>query len=236
MRTDFNIKNLIKFRFATQKTAIKICFKAIHLFLEKVTAIDYFCSCIKLRRMNKKITLQFGIIAGMIGLAALSRFLPHPPNFTPITGMALFGAAYFMKKYWAFIIPFIALWGSSLVLDNVVYAQYYDGFQWFSQPWVFVSLIAITFLGTKTLQKISFGNLVGTSLVASTIFFLVTNFGSWQMDLMGIYADNFSGLLAAYSAGLPFFLNTLAGDLFYVGVLFGGYELVKQGLPQLNRA
>lgn len=185
--------------------------------------------------MNKKLTLKFWVIAGMIVLAAISRFLPHPPNFTPITGMALFGAAHFAKKYWAIIIPFVALWLSSLVLDNVVYAQYYDGFQWFSQPWVFVSLVLIALLGTGLLRKISLKNVVGTSLIASALFFLVTNFGAWQMDITGIYANNFSGLMACYAAGLPFFFNTVAGDLFYCGVLFGGFEMVKQSAPQLQR-
>lgn len=184
--------------------------------------------------MNKKIKLQFGIIAGMIALAAASRFLPHPPNFTPITGMALFGAAHFAKKYWAFIIPFAALWLSSLVLDNVFLAQYYTEFQWFSQPFVFASLALIVALGLFGLKKVTPANLIGTSLVASTVFFLVTNFGSWATDIMGLYPDNMNGLLACYTAGLPLFLNTLLGDLFYVGVLFGSYELVKNQLPQLT--
>ena len=87
--------------------------------------------------MNRKLNLRFGIIVALIFLAALSRFLPHPPNFTPVGGMALFGAAYFARKYWAFIIPFLAIWLSNLVIDNIFLAQYYDGFQWFSQPFVF---------------------------------------------------------------------------------------------------
>lgn len=184
--------------------------------------------------MSKKLTLKFWVVASMVALAALSRFLPHPPNFTPITGMALFGAAYFAKKYWAFIIPFVALWLSSLVLDNIVLAHYYDGFQWFSQPWVFVGLVLITLLGTRLLKKVSFENVIGTSLLSSAIFFLVTNFGVWQMDAFGMYANDFSGLLACYLAGLPYFLNTVAGDLFYCGVLFGGYEFAKQQMPKLQ--
>jgi len=186
--------------------------------------------------MNKKITLQFGIIAGMIAMAAASRFLPHPPNFTPITGMALFGAAHFAKKYWAFIIPFVALWLSSLVIDNVFMAQYYTEFQWFSQPYVFAALAVIVAIGLFGLKKVSFTNVFTTSLVASTAFFLVTNFGSWAVNFGGLYANDLSGLIACYIAGLPLFLNTLLGDLFYVGVLFGGYELVKNQVPQLAKA
>jgi prepilin signal peptidase PulO-like enzyme (type II secretory pathway) len=53
--------------------------------------------------MNKnKINLRFSVITLIILSAAMSRLLPHPPNFAPIGGMALFGAAYFSKKYWAF--------------------------------------------------------------------------------------------------------------------------------------
>lgn len=49
---------------------------------------------------TNKINLRFSVITLMILLAAMSRLLPHPPNFAPIGGMALFGAAYFSKKYW----------------------------------------------------------------------------------------------------------------------------------------
>ena len=63
---------------------------------------------------------------------------------------------------------------------------------------------------------------------------MITNFGSWASGLF--YPLNGTGLLAAYTAGLPFFLNTIAGDLFYVGVLFGSFELVKMRFPRLAMA
>ncbi len=187
-------------------------------------------------KTNEKLTPGFAVVVLMILAAAATRFLPHPPNFTPITGMALFGAAYFAKKYWAIIIPFVALWFSSVILDNVIYAHYYDGFQWMSQPYVFLSMIAIVGLGFLSLKKITFGRLVGTSLVASTLFFLISNFGAWAMDISGIYPDTFAGLMACYAAGLPYFLNTIAGDLLYVGVLFGGFAWVANQRPDFAKA
>lgn len=186
--------------------------------------------------MNRKLNLRFGLIVALIFLAVMSRFIIHIPNFTPIGGMALFGAAYFSKKYWAFIIPFIAIWLSNLVIDNVFMAQYYEGFQWFSQPYVFLSFAAITLLGFLTLKKISLKNLLGTSIIASGLFFLLTNFGAWMMDPMNMYPDNFAGLVACLSAGIPFFWNTLAGDLFFVLVLFGSFEWLQSRYPQLSFA
>lgn len=184
---------------------------------------------------NKKINLGIWIMSCMVLLAALSRFLPHPPNFTPIGGMALFGAAYFSRKGLALLIPFIALWLSNLVLDNIVYAQYYDGFVWFSNPMVFLSFAAIVVMGLFTLKKVSTLNILGSSLGASLIFFLVSNFGTWLAGTGMLYTKDFPGLIACYTAGLPFFWNTMAADLFYVGVLFGSWQFMTSRFPTLAK-
>lgn len=183
---------------------------------------------------NKKTSIF--IISGLILVAALSRLLPHAPNFTPVGATALFGAAYFTKKYWAFIIPFIALWASDLILNNIVYAEYYDSFVWFSGDffWVIGAFALITLFGMGFLKKIKPMNLLTSSLVASALFFLITNFGAWMSGVM--YPKTGAGLMAAYAAGLPFFWNTLAGDLFYVAVLFGAYEFIKSYSSKMELA
>lgn len=169
------------------------------------------------------------IVSALIIIAALSRLLPHLPNFTPIGGIALFGAAHFTKKYWAFIIPFIALWASDLILNNIVYAQYFEEFVFFSPSFYWTvaafAIIVLIVSNTKLLKEIKPMNLLGTSLMASVIFFLVSNFGSWMGGAM--YSKTFAGLMTCYAAGIPFFWNTLAGDLFYVTALFGIYEVYK---------
>lgn len=168
------------------------------------------------------------IITVLIVIAALSRLLPHPPNFTPVGATALFGTAYFTKKYWAFIIPIITLWLSDLILNNVFYAQYYDGFTWMTTGflWIIGAFVLIAILGMFTMKnKVSPVNLLGTSIAASGIFFLITNFSVWLSGLT--YPKTIEGLIACYTAAVPFFWNTLAGDLFYVAVLFGVYEFVK---------
>ena len=188
---------------------------------------------------NSKFNPRFGIIVLMIVAAAATRFMPHPPNFTPIGGMALFGAAHFAKKYWAYLIPFLALWVSDLILNNVVYASP-EGFTWFTAFGMFNMLAfgLIVLMGSNLLKKVNLKNVVGASVLGSMIFFLITNFGAWFYDPFNMYADNFAGLTTAIAAGLPFFWNTLAGDLVYVGILFGGFELAKNMYPTLalNRA
>lgn len=191
--------------------------------------------------MNSKIQLRFGIISLMILAAALSRLLPHPYNFTPIGAIGLFGAAHFSRKYLAFLVPFLALWLSNLLLNNVVYANMYpelygEGFIWFGStaPYVYGAFVLIIGLGFLLLRKVKVTNLLVASLAASVLFFLVTNAGVWWGSPM--YTKDFASLMAVYTAGIPFFWNTLLGDLFYVGVLFGGYAWIKQQVPALQTA
>ncbi len=164
------------------------------------------------------------IIVAMILIAAATRFMPHPPNFTALGAMGLFGGAYFSKKYLAFIVPFAALWMSDLVLNNIFYAQYYDHFVWFTTGsiWIYMAFAAIVLLGMGLLKKVNLQTVVGTSILASTIFFILTNFGVWASGTM--YPMNLAGLGACFAAGIPFFPNTLMGDLLFSGLLFGSYE------------
>jgi hypothetical protein len=182
--------------------------------------------------MFEKMNTRFGILALMIALAALSRFLPHPPNFTPLGGMALFGAAYFNRKYLAFAVPFLAMWLSDLALNNLVYANLYPGFAWMGSLWVYLSFGLIVLLGLGLLKKVTAPRLLGASLSASVLFFLVTNFGSWLAN--PLYAKNIGGLMTSYAAGIPFFWNTLAGDLIFTAVLFGVFEWMKRRYSSLS--
>ena len=184
--------------------------------------------------MNKKLTLRFSVITILILLAAISRLLPHPPNFAPIGGMALFGAAYYTRRVWAYFVPIAAMWLSDLILNNVGYAQYFDGFVWFNPTWMFTfgSFALIVLLGTFTLKKVGVPQLLFSALGASIIFFLVSNFGVWLTS--GMYPKSWGGLIACYAAGIPFFQNTVFGDLVYSAVLFGLFEWSLSWFPALR--
>ena len=174
-----------------------------------------------------------GIIALIIFVAAATRLLPHPPNMTPVSAMALFGGAYFGKKYLGILIPFLALFLSNLVLDNVIYAQYYDGFVLFTPNTlsVYGSIALIALLGMGLLKKVTMPRVLIGALSATAIFFLITNMGSWLND--PIYTKDFSGLMQAYIAGLPFVKYDLIGNLAYSGALFGIYYLATQRKMQV---
>jgi len=184
-----------------------------------------------MKNSNKKSIFTVLIL---VSLAVASRLIPHPQNFTPITGMTLLGAAYFSRKWMVFIIPILAFWVSDLILNNIVYSAYMDGFTLFNTNMIFTygAIILIALIGTKLLKKIKFTNLLLASLSSSVIFYLLSNFGTWVGS--GMYPKTLSGLGTCMAMGIPFlstgaedpfFINTMAGDLFYTFLLFGLYYL-----------
>ncbi len=163
---------------------------------------------------------RFLIITLFIVAAALLRLLPHPPNFSPITAIALFGGAYFSHRGLALIVPLLAMGISDLFL----------GFHQV-MPFVYGSFLVAVVIGFALKSNKKVLPIATGAVGASVLFFLVTNFGVWLTGTM--YPATFSGLIACYTAAIPFFQNTLLSGLLYSGVLFGSFELLKRKYPAL---
>ncbi|MCC5921191.1 MAG: hypothetical protein LAT68_09330 [Cyclobacteriaceae bacterium] len=183
---------------------------------------------------NSKQTIRTTVLIILILLAAISRLIPHPANFAPIGALGLFGAAYFKQKHLAIIIPLISLFISDVIINNTVYAAYFDGFKlmyagWY---WTYGALVLCTLIGFISLKKVKVTNVLFSAVVTAVVFFVVSNFGVWMGG--SLYPKNAAGLLACYVAAIPFLKGTLLGNLFYSTVLFGGFELMKAKWPVLQ--
>ena len=161
------------------------------------------------------------LIAAILAAAVL-RLVPHPPNFSPIGAMALFSGAYLGRRgAMALVAPLGALLLSDLVLG------FYRG-----MPTVYFSVALIVLMGTFALRRVTPLRLGIAALTSSLLFFLITNFGMWMSS--GLYPRTLAGLEACYVAAIPFFQNTVAGDLFYSAVLFGGFAVLERFVPRLR--
>ncbi|HSD63865.1 MAG TPA: DUF6580 family putative transport protein [Ignavibacteriaceae bacterium] len=159
------------------------------------------------------------VLCGLIAAAAFTRLMPHLPNFTAIGAMALFGGAYFTNKKLAFVVPLTAMFLTDLILGyhSTIIA-------------VYISFALIVAIGMM-IKKKNVRSIAAASLAAAVLFFLITNFAFWTTGVL--YPVTGTGLLACYTAGLPFFGYNLVGNLFYTGVMFGLFELAKQKYPAL---
>lgn len=184
--------------------------------------------------MNTKINFRFSVLTGIILLAAFSRIIPHPANFSPLGAIALFGAAHFSKKWQVLLIPIAATWLSDLFINNVIYAEYYSQFTWFYDGfyWQYLSYIFIALIAMPIFKKVTKERVLLGALASTFIFFLISNVGCFVGN--SYYPQNFMGLMNCYVAGIPFIKGTLLGDLFYSAVLFGGFAFAQYKLPVLR--
>jgi len=148
------------------------------------------------------------VVFGLVVVALLTRLLPHPPNFAPITSIALFTGFHFVNKRLALFIPLICMFLTDLILG--VHSL---------MPIIYLSFVLISMIGLKA-KSLS----LGTVLSASSLFFIVSNLGVWYF----YYPLTWAGLSSCFILAIPFFINALMGDLFYTSVLQFSFNKLKQ--------
>jgi hypothetical protein len=150
------------------------------------------------------------VLISFVLIAALSRLLPHPPNFAPITAMSLFAGAYFTRKQLAFLVPLLAM----------ILSDFFLGFHVIS-IFVYMAFAFITLLGQRS-GKVS-PKLV---LLGSISFFIISNMGVWLL----YYPLTMEGLITCFTLAVPFFATSLLGDALYSVVLSFGFSVAKKQL------
>ena len=161
--------------------------------------------------MTQKDRRYSPLVVGLVLLGVVSRLIPHPWNATPLTAIALFGGVYLSKR-WSLIVPLAIVAASDLLLG------------WHSTvPFTWGAFAATGLLGWWLRSRPNPARIAGGSLAGSTLFFIVTNFGVWATQML--YPKTAAGLWECYVAALPFFRNSLVGDLGYTAALFGMYAL-----------
>lgn len=157
--------------------------------------------------MIKNLDHNWKWIAGLMLLLALSRLIPHPPNFTPLGAMAILAGAAMKDLRLAMLAPLIAMGVSDALL----------GFHT-SLLFVYGAVVMMVVMSRFLLQSVTTMRIVVAALASAILFFMVTNFGAWLSHDM--YAKTWSGLGQAYIAGIPFFRNTLLSNLFFTAISF----------------
>jgi hypothetical protein len=181
-------------------------------------------------RRLRLLNLRFMTLVGITIAAAASRLLPHPPNFTPLFAMALFGGTYFASRWAAFGVPLAAMFLSDLALGFMMYGKATFRFM----PYVYLSFVLTVLLGYWVRRRQNSALAIGSATLASAIlFFVISNFGVWLRSTR--YPQNLVGLAACYTAAIPFFKNTVAGNCVFSAALFGAFALARRYVPALRK-
>lgn len=162
-----------------------------------------------------------------LAVAIALRFLQVPVAFTSVgAALLFFGARMPRKQLW---IPVVLLIGADVALTTLVYgyaipADHLVTWAWYAA----IGLLGGTLRGEPKPLRIG-----GTALASSVSFFLVSNFAVWAVWSM--YPKTLDGLMAAYVAGLPFFRQSVAADLFFTAVFFSVPVVLESLIRGLRR-
>ncbi len=169
-------------------------------------------------KKDKKIFLVIAIIV----LAALSRLVKHPFNFAPVVAMSIFAGAY-IRNHRGLLLPILAMALSDIALYQFKYG--WEMFDWKATLAVYISIAAAFGVGVLLRKHLKWYTVLGGAIFSSIIFFIITNFAVWAF--YDWYPHTLAGFLQCFALAIPFFKNSLAGDVIYAGVFFGVYEGAK---------
>ena len=165
---------------------------------------------------------------GLTALSAMGRLIPHVPNVTPLGASCLFAGSR-IGGWLAYLLPLVVM----LVTDPIVgrAGGAHSGFSSTSLV-VYAAFMINVWIGRRLVRTVTPVRVGGAAFLCSLQFFLLTNFAAWYgstESLSGLaYGRSWSGLVECYTAALPFWGRTLAGDLLFSGALFGVYALLAR--------
>ncbi len=158
---------------------------------------------------------MFAYLLTLIGVLVHS--VPHPwLPFTAVGGSLLYFGA--RRPLWQGIVPVGILAVSDYYLTTQVYGFPF-AVQGYLLTWAWYAAVIV--LGALLLKsRTSVARVASATLLGSTSFFLVSNYAVWAAQ-PGMYPHTFSGLMACYAAGLPFYRNDLVSTAIVAGLVFG---------------
>jgi hypothetical protein len=165
--------------------------------------------------MNRRLFAGFAVACLLIALGILSRLIPHPPNFTPVAALAMFGSFYFGSWKLGTAVPVV-----SLVLSDIVLGMYEPSLM----AAVYASSLVPLVFGRMLRQRLKPGRVLLCALCSSIAFYMTTNFAVWLFGSW--YASDWNGLTTCFVAGIPFFRYTLTSDLLFSSAIFGTYAFL----------
>lgn len=175
----------------------------------------------------------------LIVLATTCKFFFGPQldwsGFSPVIAIALFSGMVIKERRMSFLLPLLAVLASDAIIQLLYeqgafpYAGFYSG-QWKN----YLILFSVTLLGWA-LKGRTTASVIGGSIAAPTLFFLLSNLNVWLSQEV-IYAKTFQGLMNCYVAGLPFYRNALVATIVFLPLILVTYNVIMRHRVKLTIA
>jgi hypothetical protein len=171
-----------------------------------------------MNKFNYASVALIGLIA-LVAVLRIGHILPY--NFAPVLALCLLGSAYFTRKWMAFVFP-----ASILLLSDLVIGVGRP----IEMVGVYAAYLLVILIGLKLHNNVKPLRVLTITLSSSLLFFIITNFACWFGS--AYYTQDLNGLIINYTGALPFYRNSLVSDMFFSGVFFTAFEMIKVKFPK----
>jgi hypothetical protein len=179
----------------------------------------------------RSLALSVAIVAGII--AMVLRIVPHPPNFSSVGALGLFGGAR-LRAWQAYALPISIMVLSDLTLWVLTGFDFKYSLGHLSRLFVYASFLIYVFIGRSLRHRTSVASILFAAALGGLQFFILTNFCEWlfqplqpyyeQIPEAFRYSRDLSGLGTCFAFALPFY----QGEVPYVDhpfMLFTDFRL-----------
>jgi hypothetical protein len=187
-------------------------------------------------RINSRLII-FTLI--LIAATTLCKFYFGPTlnwsGFSPVIAIGLFSGMLINDKSRSFLLPLIAVFASDMIIEVLFQAgifKWYRGIYTY-QIFNYALLAGFTLIGWALKGK-NYGSIALGGVIAPTVFFLISNCGSWLIDTGNNYTNDLNGLMASYNAGLPFYKNALVSTLIFLPAILTVYNVIVKRTAALK--
>jgi hypothetical protein len=142
-------------------------------------------------------------------ILGVSRFIPHPPNFTSLIALSFYVPVLLGLRY----LPILLI--SFAITDLII--GYHTVTHWTWGSIFLIGLISPIFARNITSR-------VSGAILGACIFFLITNFGVWAS---GMYGYTLEGIILCYTLAIPFFTYSIISTLFFSTIIEIFYNILK---------
>lgn len=171
------------------------------------------------------------IVFGLLRLSEVFNSDLHL-SLSSMGALALFGGAYFTKKWKAIFFPIATLFIGDLILSYTIHKTENHGFLYTGWAWVYAAFALMALVSKVLVKKVNILSVVAGVLACVLIHWIVTDLGLWLEGHM--YAKTFGGLMQCLAAAIPFERPFLEGTLLYSAIMFGTFELLQSRYPALK--
>lgn len=152
------------------------------------------------------------IALGILFIICVSRFVPHPPNFTSVLALSFYIPLAFGIKF----IPVVIL---SIIFTDIIIGLHSSMI--FTLGSIIIIGIISKYFNRSVLIRVS------GAITGAVIFFLVTNFGVW---LNGSYGYSMMSLKECYILAIPFFGYSLISTLLFSLTIETMYKIFQRNI------